>query len=132
METTKIHPAEEIDATIGYWYKKDGKEFVLMHGKDELGNEVYRCEKVAIAYSGLLTQEFELHRHGRPDLVQKWFSNKGKELRKEDRIQEFGDYCLIESDLFRTEDLNKLVNSQEFVKTFVDNFNGGLLDAVAN
>lgn len=130
METTKIHPAEEIDATIGYWYKKDGKEFVLMYGKDEPGNEVYRCEKVAIAYSGLLTQEFELHRHGRPDLVQKWFSNKGKDLRKAGAIQEFADYCLIESELFTTEDLNKLVNDSAFVKKFVDNFNAGLINAV--
>lgn len=109
-----------------YWYKKDGGEFILMKWADE----VYRCKSIAIVYSGQKTGDFKLEKHGRPDLVQTWFSQKGNEFREAGHPMDFADFVLIETELFEADDLTKLVGEPEFIKEYISKMNSDLLSGI--
>ncbi len=112
----------------GYWYKKEDGEFILMYGEDD--NEVYRCKEVAIVYSGAATGKYELQKHGRPELVQTWFSNLGKKFRGEKNIEAFGDYQLIQQAAFKPEDLNRLLEEPKYITEFVSAMNSSLIEVI--
>ncbi len=114
----------------GYWYKKEDEEFILMHGEDTLENEVYRCKEVAIAYSGAATGKYELQKHGKPELVQTWFSNLGNKMREAGGLEGFGDYQLIQHASFNPVDLNRLLEESEYITEFVSTMNSKLIDVI--
>lgn len=117
--------------TEHYWYKKDEDGmFVLMFGEDKPESIVYRTQQVAVAYSGLTDGQYCLHKHGRPDLVQKWFSNLGNKLRKEERIEEFKDFAVMTSDLWEVDDLNKLVENETYITDFMNSQNSKLIQGL--
>ena len=117
---------------MNYKYQKEGDQFVLLHEDAESGElqEIYRTEEVAIAYSGATSGDFRLAKHGKPDLVQTWFSNLGQKLRKAGEIEAFGDYMLVSSKTFDVDELNKLITTPEYVEEFVSKMNSIILDGV--
>ncbi len=114
-----------------YTYSKDGDFFVLSFGEEgQPKSEVYRCEEVAIAYSGAQTGDFRLAKHGRPDLVKTWFSNLGNKMRKADELESFADYMLITSKTIEVDELNKLIRTPDYVEEFVNKMNSSMLDGL--
>lgn len=111
-----------------YWYKKDEDGlFVLVYGEDKLESVVYRTQLVAIGYSGLTTGDYCLHKHGRPDLVQKWFSNLGNKFREAGDIKAFADFAVISSDKWEVDELNKILENETYIVEFMNSQNAKLL-----
>jgi len=114
----------------GYWYKKVDDFFLLMFGEDEPENEVYRTDEIAIGYSGAKDGDYCLHKHGRPELVQKWFSNLGRKFRADGRIMDFADYNVITSNQWDCKLLNGCIDNNEKFKKFLNDYNTGILGAL--
>ena len=81
-------------------------------------------DEVALAFTYSKDEDraiqFTLHKHGRPELVDKWFVKNQKKCRDSNLLDLFGAMYIVRGK-FPVEELNKCISNTGYIGTFLKN-----------